>query len=309
LTIGFFDGVHLGHRKIISTAIRIARKTDGETWVLTFDNHPRGVVAPSRAPELLTDTEQKLHILQSLGVNGCIVLRFDRKLAMLEPDEFAEKLTSSIPTLDTIVVGENWRFGRNRKATASDMSRLVPPNVRMVTVKMLKWKGEPISSSRIRLVLKTGALREVERMLGRPWILRGVVVHGRGIGRKIGFPTGNLDVRGRALPAYGVYAVFVKIVSGGKSAQRTRVFPGVGNLGVRPTFNLRRRIKPLFEFYLFGRVKRLYGKRVEVIFVHKLRDERYFSEVQLLAEQIKHDCEQAMKILKTKRFTIFRKCI
>lgn len=308
MAIGFFDGVHLGHRKVISTAMRIARNIGGETWILTFDNHPRSVIAPERNPELLTDTEQKLDIMQSLGVDGCIVLHFDRKLAMLKPSQFVRRI-ASIPSLSAVVVGENWRFGKGGNATASDLSRLISKHVRVVTVKTVKCKGLSVSSSRIRSALKIGALSEVKRMLGRPWSLRGTVVHGRGVGRKLGFPTGNLDITGRALPHYGVYAVVVRVISRCKNSGTSRVFQGVGNLGVRPTFTQYDGVKPVFEFYLFGKAKRLYGKCVEVIPIHKLRDEHCFSDVKLLAKQIKYDCEQASKILKQKSLQISEICV
>lgn len=308
LAIGFFDGVHLGHRKVISTAMRTAKNIGGETWVLTFDNHPKSVIAPERIPELLTNVEQKLDIIQSLGVDGCIVLHFDRKVARLEPAVFVRRI-ASLPSLSAVVVGENWRFGRGGKTTACDMARLISRHIRVIIVKTVKWKGLSVSSSRIRSALKSGALSEVKRMLGRPWSLRGTVVHGKGIGRKLGFPTGNLDVTGRALPHYGVYAVVVRVIPRSKRHGISRVFQGVGNLGVKPTFAQYNGIKPVFEFYLFGKVKRLYGKSVEVIPVHKLRDEHCFSDVKLLAKQVKHDCEQASKILKQKALQFSEICI
>jgi riboflavin kinase/FMN adenylyltransferase len=290
LAVGFFDGVHKGHRKVVKIAVNRARKIGGQAWVLTFDPHPLDVLSPSAAPLLLTSIEHKRRLLKSLGVDGCIVMSFTHRLAHLEPVAFARLLRSSVLSLCEVIVGENWRFGKHGKGDAGLLAKLGRKmGFKATIVKPAICEEKPVSSTRIRAEIKRGNLKEAAAMLGRPFSVLGTVIHGRAVGRKIGFPTANLDFHSEALPPCGIYAARA-MVDG-------RLRDGVINLGTRPTFD-RRNVKPLLELHLFDFHGNLYGRDVEVFFAKKLRNERRFTSVEKLTMQIAQDVAMARRFLK-----------
>jgi len=292
LAAGFFDGVHIGHVRVIRKTIAAAHALDGEAWILTFDTHPRRVVNPAGAPALLTSNEHRFMILERLGLDGCLVLPFSRRFARLSAHAFVKSLAGSCPGLRRVLVGTNWRFGRGRAGNTDLLARLglrfgysvdiVPPSM---------WNGQVVSSTRVRSSVLNGRLHEAAAMLGRPFSVLGRVTRGRGIGRKLGFPTANLETGAEVLPPQGVYAVRALV---GRTWH-----DGIVNIGVRPTFH--RLGAPLavhLEAHLFNTSRRLYGRMMEVFFLRRIRAEQTFPDHRSLARQIRKDVRLAASLLR-----------
>jgi len=288
LAIGFFDGVHTGHRKVIAATRARAKGLRGRAWVLTFDPHPLQVLKPAEAPPLLTSTQHKRELLSRLGIDGVVVMPFTRRLARVSPDGFVDLLKRCAPPLVEILVGTNWRFGRSGRGTPALLARLCRrAGIQVHVIQPVRKLGGPVSSTRVRREIMRGNLRGTETLLGRPFSVLGTIIHGHGVGRRIGFPTANLDPHGEALPPYGVYAVQARL------GQRLR--RGVLSIGVRPTFRRRGKVKPSFELHLPGLHRDLYGTNIEVIFHAKLRNERRFASVEALKKQIAKDIANARR--------------
>jgi riboflavin kinase / FMN adenylyltransferase len=291
LAAGFFDGVHRGHRRVLGDTLAAARAQGGEAWVLTFDRHPLRVLNPAAAPPLLTALPHKLRLLADLGLDACLALRFTRRLAAQEPERFARTLRTHVPSLVEVVVGRNWRFGRGGRGDPALLRalgqregfrvRVAPPVCR---------GGRPISSTRVREAVTAGALDDAAALLGRPFSLRGTVVTGDRRGRRLGYPTANLDTHNEALPPQGVYAVHA--VPAGASVG----LDGVLNLGVRPTFAAAGPPRSVMELHLFGTRRVLYGRDIEVFFA-RLRAERAFACAAELGAQIARDIARARGVL------------
>ena len=297
---GFFDGVHLGHRKIIDIAVACARDLGGEAWVMTFDTHPLRVLNPGAAPPLLTSTRHKLRLLAKLNIDGCLVLPFNRELAALEPERFVSHLLGSAPSLAAFVVGRNWNFGRQGRGTPALLTRLCRGSgieVRVIRPKV--WRGETISSTRIRSSVLCGALDESGIMLGRPFSVLGTVTRGAGIGNTLGFPTANLDPHNEVTPPFGVYAARAVIIT--DHARRSHVesqpYKAIVNFGIRPTFAGADQRQPVFEVHIMDIERALYGREIEVHFVARIREERRFPTPGDLAAQIVKDVAAARSVL------------
>jgi len=297
LAAGFFDGIHRGHLKVLNGTIADAARRNGQAWILTFDKHPLKVLKPELAPHLLTSNTHKLILLRKLALDGCILMPFTRKVADIEPEDFVRFLKDGIPSLTKILVGKNWRFGKNGGGTPAMLSRLgrelgfdvsvIPPVTR---------KGQAVSSTRIRAEVTGGRLDEAAIMLDRPFDILGTVTRGRTIGRQLGFPTANLDPHDENLPPQGVYAVRASLQEAG--ARKTRqLLNGVLNLGVRPTFSESGTGKPSLELHLFDFKGNLYGRDIEVFFVKRLRAETKFPDPEKLKSRIRKDIEQAADLL------------
>ncbi|MCX6992758.1 MAG: bifunctional riboflavin kinase/FMN adenylyltransferase [Kiritimatiellaeota bacterium] len=320
LAAGFFDGVHRGHQAIIRKIVSAARRKRGAAWVMTFDTHPLKVLHPEAAPRLLTSTPHKLRLLKALGVHGCIVIPFTRSLAQREPKAFIAMLARAAPTLRQIVIGRNWTFGRQGRGTPAMLKALAPCfGFKVTVIPPVRWHGAVVSSTRIRAAVLAGRLAEAAGMLGRPFSLLGTVVPGRGLGRKLGIPTANLNPHNEVVPPDGVYIV--------QAHWDGVAHPGIVNLGVRPTVTRLRLgkhvergpssvVRPLasgvcrapgrslwakpgpssvLELHLFGLRRNLYGKAIEVTFLKKLRRERVFPSLEALQHQIRKDIERAKK--------------
>ncbi|MDI6774805.1 MAG: riboflavin biosynthesis protein RibF [Verrucomicrobiota bacterium] len=296
LAIGFFDGVHLGHREVIRLAIQRARRLRAEAWVLTFAAHPLKVLHPERAPLLLTSNRHKLQLLKTIGPDGCILMPFTRALAGLAPARFAELLRASIPGLREVFVGRNWRFGHGRRGTPAALTEWGRRLGFRVNIARPVIRGAgPVSSSRIRARVLAGDLAGARTLLGRSFGVLGAVVRGRAVGRTLGFPTANLNPHNEVLPPQGVYAVCVRLRPGRPGDIPRR---GVLNFGLRPTFLRLRAPQPVVELHLLDWRRRIYGRDIEVIFVKKIRDERRFSTVQSLSRRIAKDVAEARRILR-----------
>ncbi|MFO7871355.1 MAG: bifunctional riboflavin kinase/FAD synthetase [Kiritimatiellia bacterium] len=293
LAVGFFDGIHRGHKKVIGQAIQSARQAGGEAWVFTFDRHPLSILAPDSAPVLLTSGEHKLSLLERMGVDGCVVLPFTTEAASLSPAAFAARLLDCAPPLKRIFAGRNWKFGRNSAGTVYLLKRAAEKvDVQVTAVVPVRRRKKFISSSRIRCHVGGGNLKEAEIMLGRPYGLMGKVVRGDSRGFDLGFPTANLDTKGELLPPDGVYAV--SALAGRRAAH------GVLNVGVRPTFGDEGRGRTV-EVHLINHGKNLYGKTIEILFAARIRNERAFSSKNLLKSQISRDIGKAAGILRRKK--------
>jgi len=291
LAAGFFDGVHRGHQKVIRRALARAAALRGETWVLTFDTHPLKVLAPDRAPSLLTSTDHKVRLLAALGADGCLIIPFTRRLAREEPEAFVARLHACVPSLAEILVGGNWRFGHRGRGDARLLRALSRrAGFRARVVRAAVCDGEPVSSTRIRTEVRRGHLERAAAMTGRLFSILGTVVPGARWGRRLGYPTANLDPHGEILPPHGVYAVRARLPDG-------TLRDGVLNHGVRPTLRGPRAGAAL-ELHLFNFAGNLYRRELEVTFVKKLRNERHFASVQALQRQIGRDVEQARRCLR-----------
>ncbi len=281
VTIGNFDGVHLGHAHLLGATLALADGRGAGAAVLTFDPAPRDVLRPDNGVPRIQSLARKLVHLGRTGVDGVLVLPFDRATAALEPEVFAADLLGGALGVVGLAVGHDFRFGRGRRGDAALLRRVL--GVPVVEVDALTDERGPVSSSRIRQLLADGDVAGAEALLGRPHEVVGTVVTGDRRGRTIGFPTANVLPEGHGmLPPDGVYAVEVE--DGG------RVRPGVANLGVRPTFDgVARRL----EVHLFDFAGDLYGRELVVRMRHHLRSERRFTGIDALLAQIRLDAQAA----------------
>jgi riboflavin kinase/FMN adenylyltransferase len=299
LTVGNFDGLHVGHQRIMATVTSRARAFEGEAAVYTFEPHPRKVLQPERAPRLLTTLEQKLELLEAAGVDVTIVEPFDLEFARLPAERFVrEVLFERIAPLE-VYVGYDFRYGRDREGSMRTLTELGPHLGFAVTiVPEVKLGSRDVNSTRIRELLETGYVADAALLLGRHYTIRGRVIEGQRRGRTLGFPTLNLAAENEVLPQAGVYACTVRFLDAGAPAAGS-VHRAVTNVGRRPTFGDVDR--PLTEAHLLDFSADVYGRRVEVAFVEHLRDEQRFPSVDALREQIARDAEAARRLLSGER--------
>lgn len=290
LAIGVFDGVHLGHQQVMHAAIADARSHAGAAWVLTFDRHPLKLLRPDVAPPVLMSVEHKARVIERTGLDRCLVTPFTREFASQEPHTFIENLCTAAPTLRSVYVGANWRFGKDRAGTIERLRELAADGGFDATVvDPVYWHGDLISSTRIRDAVRHGHLDDVRAMLNRPFSILGRVVAGNSRGREIGFPTANIEHACESLPPTGVYAARVALDGS--------VHAGVLNLGRRPTLESQRTSVPTLEVHLLDFDGDLYGREMEILFVQNLREERQFPDVEHLQRQIASDAEEAGQVL------------
>jgi riboflavin kinase/FMN adenylyltransferase len=290
LAIGVFDGVHLGHQAVIQRAQEVARASRGSAVVLTFDPHPARVLRPDGGPRLLTTTEQKLELILGMGVERVLLLRFDQALASREGGDFVRDLAGACRPLGGICVGRDWSFGRGRSGNFGVLKALgAELGFEAVGVEAVGAEGAGvISSTVIRTEVEEGRMENAAQFLGRPYAVRGEVVRGQELGRRIGFPTANLAVQNDGLLRDGVYAVRVRVDD--------QWLDGVLNLGKRPTV-VEKAPERVMEVHLLGFHGDLYGKRAEVEFYRWIRPEQRFDGVDALRGQIARDCEEARDVL------------
>ena len=297
LTIGMFDGVHRGHQRAVGTLVKTARKMAAEATVLTFDPHPAAVLRGS-APPLLCSIEERLSLFAELGVGTTVVQRFDDAFADQPPEQFLQHLCTGRQLVALVMTAES-AFGRDRTGMLATIKHLAQPmGFRVVEVPRLTSDGGTLSSTRIRSTLATGRLAEVRRSLGRPYAITGTVVRGDRRGRELGYPTANLAFDAPvALPSDGIYAV--RAAWGGTDLLKpARTADGVASLGVRPTFGGGART---FEVHLFDVDEDLYGQKMRVEFVRRLRGEKKFSSAESLVRQMDRDAAKAREVLGTAR--------
>lgn len=290
-TIGFFDGVHRGHQFLIEKVKDEAREAGLASLVITFDKHPRQVLQQSYQPQLLTTLDEKLRLLAMTGIDDVYVLHFTKELAALTAREFMEQVLRDRLNVRKLVIGYDNRFGHNRAEGFDDYVRYGRElGIAVDQAPHFELGGVNVSSSVVRAFLNGGEVAMANKCLGRPFMLTGTVVRGFQEGRKMGFPTANLDTDdGLLVPADGVYAVETQVNGQGKW------MPGMMNIGRRPTFHGTKRT---LETHIFDFDGDIYGRRFAVRFLSKVRDERMFESEEKLKEQLERDEKEIKKKLK-----------
>lgn len=285
--LGNFDGIHLGHKEIIENVKKLAKKNKSYSGVIVFEPHPRKFFMKDKNNFYLSDIKTKKYLLENLGLDSCIVLEFNEKLAKQNPEEFVEEIIFKKIKPSHLIVGYDFRFGNKRSGNSDDLLRLCSKyNISVSIVDKQLKDGTVLSSSIVRDLIQEGDFKKAELLLGHKWLIKGKVIEGDKRGREIGFPTANLNVDEIIQLKFGVYAV--EVIFDGKS------YKGVSNYGIRPTFDGE---NILLETHLLDFSSDLYGKDIIVSFVKFLREERKFEGINSLKDQIKKDSEEALNIL------------
>jgi riboflavin kinase/FMN adenylyltransferase len=286
LTLGVFDGLHLGHQLIVRTVVERARAAGAVPTVVTFDPHPRAVLHPESAPPLLQTFDQKIEALGVLGVEQTIVVRFTPEFARVRAEEFLREEVGERLQAREVYLGRGFAFGYGREGDIELLRRVSRKlGFHADEVPEVCLRGRRISSSRVRQLLSEGRVNLARRMLGRPYGVEGRVVRGAERGRALGFPTANLHPQNRVIPRGGVY-VTATLIEG-------RWRRSVTNIGTRPTFEAD--AEPSVETYVMNWEGDLYGDVVRVRFLHRLRDERRFNSLEELRRQIDRDVARARR--------------
>ena len=279
-TIGNFDGVHLGHQAVIGQLAEQGAELGLPTTLITFEPQPMEYFRPQQAPARLTRLREKLQVLRRFSVDRILCLPFNRKLAEMTAQDFIQRILVDGLGVRYLVVGDDFRFGKDR---AGDFALLQKAgkqyDFKVVNMHTFAIDDERVSSTRIRYALNRGDLAEAERLLGRRYRMSGRVAHGQKLGRQLGYPTANIDVHRKMTPLQGIFVVEVFGLEG-------EPLPGVASLGTRPTVDGN---KIVLEVYLFDFDRDIYGKHLQVSFLHKLRDEAKFTTLEALTRQIDQD--------------------
>ena len=289
LTIGTFDGVHLGHRKIIARLNELAREIKGESVIFTFDPHPRKVISPNESNlRLLTSLDEKIELFEQSGIDHLIIYPFTPEFAQLTYSEFVEQVLVDQIHTKFLVVGYDHKFGKNRQGDFEFLKNCADRlGFQIEKLDVLLMNESNISSTKIREAIQHGDLETANIFLGYPFMLNGVVVEGQKLGRQIQFPTANIETLDpdKIIPGYGVYAVKVKVAG--------KLYLGMLNIGSRPTVNNNADHRSV-EVNIFGFDADIYGEHLEVIFYHKLRDEQKFASLDVLKDQLARDKKDTM---------------
>lgn len=289
-TIGNFDGMHRGHQLVVAQAVGKARTRGSKATVIAFEPMPAEFFAAVKAPPRLMRLREKYAVLAMTGVEQFLCLRFDRRLAGLSADDFVEQILVEGLAVTDLVVGDDFRYGKNR---VGDFQSLVAAGRRagfsVTSTRTFDMDGERVSSSAVRRALGEGKLQRARVLLGRPYQMCGHVIEGRQLGRELGFPTANIALKRKVSPLKGVFAVRVAGASGNET-----LVNGVASLGRRPTVN---GDHELLEVHLFDLDKTLYGRVLAVEFLAKLRDEVTFSSLENMQQQMRKDAAEARRVL------------
>lgn len=295
VTVGSFDGIHLGHRAILATVVERARAHDGTATVVTFEPHPRKVLHPERPPQLLSTTEQRLELIAGANIDLTILEPFTPEFSRTPPERFVREYLHRRLGPVEVYVGYDFRFGHDREGSMRMLTELGPRLGFAVTIiPEVTIDGQDVNSTRIRELVGQGEAATAARLLGRPYALRGRVVPGDRRGRGLGFPTLNLDPENELLPGSGVYAGQVRFLDEGAPPQ-SAVFGAVTNVGSRPTFDAGERI--VCESHLLDFAGDAYGRRIEVSFLARLRPEQRFPSGDALRRQIAADVDETRRRL------------
>ncbi|UCZ51680.1 bifunctional riboflavin kinase/FAD synthetase [Bacillus shivajii] len=290
LALGFFDGVHKGHQKVILTAKEEAEKRNCKSGVMTFFPHPKEVLRKGDGIKYLTSLKKKAELIDSLGVDYLIIITFDHPFSELNPQQFVDQYLIDL-NVQHVVAGFDYTYGRLGKGTMETLPFHSRNKITSTTIAPVEDDGEKISSTRIRQALRDGKMDEVNHLLGRRYETHGVVVKGEQRGRTIGFPTANVQPEEQThLPAVGVYAV-----EGEMNGER---FQGVCNIGFKPTFHNDKPNEPTIEVHIFNFDKNVYGEEVTICWFSHLRGEKKFQSVDDLIKQIKLDVSHAREFFK-----------
>jgi len=285
LTLGVFDGLHLGHQRIMQIVVERAKTINAVPTVITFDPHPRAVLYPENAPPLLQTLDQRLAALEFFGIEQTIVVRFTKNFASQDAQRFLREIVRERLHAREVYLGKGFAFGKNRSGNIELLRRMSSElGFFADEVEEVCLHGRRISSSRVRQTLFDGKTNLARRMLGRPYGVEGVIIRGDRRGHTIGFPTANLKPKNRVIPRFGVYATATLI--------ENRWRRSITNIGVRPTF--KEEAEPSIETYIFDFDGDLYGDVLRVRFLHRIRDERKFSGIEELKAQIGRDSKRAL---------------
>lgn len=292
MTIGNFDGLHLGHQKILEAVKRRSEELKGTSMVVTFDPHPMKVLAPEREIKMLTTFKERARILDAIGIKVLLCINFTREFANFSPDAFIEDILVKKINAKEIVIGPDYAFGKNRKGTTELLKkRGLELGFRVKVVKSVEIDGDVVSSSRIRKLLSKGQVFEASTFLGRAYTIEGNVIRGAGRGEKLlHIPTANITTPNELVPKEGVYAVRIGI--------KGSFFDGVANIGKKPTFG---DADTGYEVHIFNYTGNLLGEHLRIYFIDWVRDQRSFPDAASLEKQIRNDIEHARKVLTEKK--------
>lgn len=293
VTIGTFDGLHKGHQLILDKVKELASEINGETVVFTFYPHPRVITSPNESNlRLLTTKEEKTKLFEKYGIDHLIIYPFSKEFAAMEYSEFVSKILVEQIGTKCLVVGYDHKFGKDRQGSFDYLERCAEKyNFKVVKMDALAVDHDNISSTKIRAALQEGDIRKANHYFGHEFTLHGTVVGGKQLGRQLGFPTANIEAsdKYKIIPGYGVYAVVVEI--GGRQHK------GMLNIGTRPTFNKNADNRSI-EVNIFDFSEDIYGQKITLNFIDKIRDEQKFSGVDALVQQLQKDKQAAIEILK-----------
>lgn len=291
VTIGVFDGVHIGHRSVIRRVVERAHKLKLKSVILTFDPHPLKILRPASKIPSLISLSHRTKLIRELGADTLIVVNFTKSFARLSPGTFLKDVLVKRLGSREAYVGSNFYFGRGASADVNKFKNLAKSyGIRIKIVRPVKVSGKVVSSSLIRKLISKGDLGPASRLLGRRVSVFGTVVSGANLARELGYPTANINPHHEAVPPSGVYAVTADL-----AGKRLR---GILNIGVRPTFYAPRDRESAIELHIFDFHERIYGREVEIFFVKKLRNEIKFAEKEALVAQIKKDEKKARAVLR-----------
>ena len=295
ITIGNFDGLHLGHQKIIQTVRRESEEINGTSMVVTFDPHPMKVLAPERDIKLLTTPIERERLIQTMGIDVLLCIAFTTEFSLLQPNEFIENVLVKKLNVKKVIIGQNYAFGKDRKGTTEFLRRRGRKyNFKVKVVRHAKINGEVVSSSKIRSFLSTGQVFEASTFLGRAYTIEGYVIKGAGRGEKLlHIPTANITTPNELVHKEGVYAV--------KIGFKNSFLDGVANIGKKPTFG---DAVTSYEVHIFNYSGNLLGEHLRIHFIDWIRDQRSFPDVGSLERQIRNDIGNAKEILNRKRPTL-----
>ncbi len=287
VTIGIFDGVHIGHRKIITQLLKDAKRYKLKPVVITFNPHPAKVLKGKGSVPMLTSLKHRLNLLEGLGVELCVVVKFTRTFAKKSAHIFLRDALIKKLKMKRLVIGGKFSFGKERIRSGAELEKIADNlGFRVNVISPKRYRDITISSSLIRSLIEKGRLSTASRLLARPVSVLGTVIHGKKRGRIIGGKTANIDPHHETIPPSGVYATYAKI--------GRRQYRSVLNIGRRPTFNEK---DPSVEVHIFGINRNLYNKDIEILFVKKLRPERRFKNEDKLRKQIIKDSVTAGRLL------------
>tara|TARA_B100000475_G_scaffold172720_1_gene135418 strand:- start:809 stop:1732 length:924 start_codon:yes stop_codon:yes gene_type:complete len=290
LAIGMFDGVHLGHQKVLQNAINAASQSNAISVAVTFDQHPANIIAPKNAPSLIQTQAQRNRSIELLGVDAILIIKFNEAFSRKTGKSFIQELAQGFGSIHSISVGNDFMFGHNRDGNFQLLQKLSQElNFLTYGLQPVKLNGQIVSSTRIRSALINGKIDDAKQMLGRKFSIEGPVVKGDGKGREIGFPTANIDTKNLILPPNGVYASYTKF--NGKTHK------SLLNIGVRPTI-----IKPnpsiQVEAHILKFNENIYDQVIDIELIEKLRNEMKFESIEELKKQISCDIENAKSFFK-----------
>jgi len=291
VTIGTFDGVHQGHFSLLETTVELARELDGESFIITFDPHPRSVVSDNYEMSILTTLEEKIAIFDKMGLDNLLVINFTEEFSKLSYEEFVKKYLIDKLNASHLVIGYDHKFGKDRDGDEKKLVKLGEKfGFRVTTVSAVSEAEENISSTKIRSALSEGDLFKATEFLGRNYSFTGTVVEGAERGRILGFPTANLklDNKNKLVPAKGVYIVECRL--------NDENYFGLLNIGLRPTFEADTEI--VIEVHLLDFNRMIYGEKMELVFIERIRDEKKFNSQKELVEQINIDKKYTIERIK-----------